>query len=283
MRFTTFLFFLASCLWLRAQSDYLLPFSLQASLGRERMSRLSNESPALDAMYAAPSAQLALSSFCRYAYIKENAHYGLAASLSKGKNHWNFFYDYKGFSLLHQQRAGLAYGRNLLPGLGIGFQTAYRIGNRIEDREPEKRLDIGLSAAFQKDIWSVAVSAHQPLVLHAAQKREWNDALSLHLAGGCRLHKNLHLGLDVYKDLRYPLQGGIGLAWLLKPPQNDRHRFVLYAQARVNPSACKLGLAYLSPHMEVHLGFAYQNPIGFETCASLTLKHTFSKTRDHVR
>lgn len=261
-----------------AQNDYLLPFALQASLGKEvPYSGLTEQAPALYALYPKQAAALALGAFCRSAFIKENGHYGISASFGKGKNDWNFHYGYQGYSVFHKQQAGFSYGRNLLPGLGLGLFTACRVDSRIENRPGEIGLDIGLSAAFKRGIWAVAFEGGQCVPLRSHQKKEWNQALFLRIGTACRLYKNLHFGVDLYKDLRYPLQGGISFAYAIETARSEAPPFLIYAQARINPAAYKIGFAYTGKRLQAEISFSYQNPVGFETCVGVTVKHLFSK------
>ncbi len=261
-----------------AQSDYLLPFALQASLGKDMpYAERSGQAPALYALYSNQAAALSLGAFCRSAFIKENGHYGLSASFKKGKDNWHFHYGYQGFAAWHKQQAGFGYGRNLLPGLGLGLFTACRIDSRIENRPGEIWLDIGLSAAFKRGIWALAFEGGQGVPLRTYQKKEWNQALFLRIGAACNLYKNLHFGIDLYKDLRYPLQGGISFSYAIETARSDTPPFLVYAQARINPSAYKIGFAYTGRRLQAEISFAYQNPVGFETCVGVTVKHLFSK------
>ena len=260
-----------------AQSDYLLPFALQASLGKDTYAERSGQAPALYALYSNQAAALSLGAFCRSAFIKENGHYGLSASFKKGKDNWHFHYGYQGFAAWHKQQAGFGYGRNLLPGLGLGLFTACRIDSRIENRPGEIWLDIGLSAAFKRGIWALAFEGGQGVPLRTYQKKEWNQALFLRIGAACNLYKNLHFGIDLYKDLRYPLQGGISFSYAIETARSDTPPFLVYAQARINPSAYKIGFAYTGRRLQAEISFAYQNPVGFETCVGVTVKHLFSK------
>lgn len=261
-----------------AQNDYLLPFALQASLGKEvPYAELSGQNPALSALYSQKAAALALGAFCRNAFIKENGHYGISASFGKGKDDWHFHYGYQGFAAWHKQQAGLSYGRNLLPGLGLGLFTACRINSPVENRSGEIWLDIGLSAAFKRGIWALAFEGGQGVPLRSYQKKEWNQALFLRVGAACRIYRNLHFGIDLYKDLRYALQGGISFAYAIATARSETPPFLIYAQTRINPSAYKIGFAYTGRRLQAEISFAYQNPVGFETCVGVTVKHLFSQ------
>lgn len=261
-----------------AQNDYLLPFALQASLGKEvPYTGLSGQAPALSALYPQETAVLALGAFCRSAFIKENGHYGISASFAKGKNDWRINYGYQGYSVWHRQQTGFSYGRNLLPGLGLGLFAACRVDSRIENRPGEIWLDIGLSAAFKRGIWALAFEGGQGVPLRSHQKKEWNQALFLRIGTACRLYKTLHFGIDLYKDLRYPLQGGISFSYGVETARSETPPFLIYAQARIHPAAYKIGFAYTGRRIQAEISFAYQNPVGFETCVGVTVKHLFSK------
>ncbi|MCM1042207.1 MAG: hypothetical protein NC396_07265 [Bacteroides sp.] len=262
---------------LPAQDDCLLPFSLQASLGKSPPhSALSGIYPALGSMYPQQTPQLAYGAYCRSAFIKENGHSGLSVQAGNNKDCWNLLYDYHGYRVLHRQQIGLSYGRNLLSGLGIGLFSALRLSNPIEDRKAEMLLDIGLSAAFKRGIWAVAFDARQSVPLRSHLKKEWNHALCLRVGAGCNIYRNLHIGLDIYKDLRYPLQGGLSFAYAIETPRSREQRFIVYAQARVNPAAYKLGLAYTGRRVQAGISASYQNPVGFETCVEITVHHLFA-------
>ena len=279
LRFISILFLLAGALpCLNAQSDYLLPFALQASIANKLpYTEPSGTATTFDALYPKNSAALALGAFCRSAFIKENGHYGIGASFAKGKDNWSFRYNYQGYPAWHRQQIGLGYGRNILPGLGLGIFTACRTANRIEDRQSEVLLDIGLSAAFKRGIWSLGFEGGQCVPLRSYQKKEWNHALFLRIGTACNIYKNLHIGIDLYKDLRYALQGGISFSYAIETARSQAPPFLVYAQARINPAAYKIGFAYTGRRIQAEISIAYHNPIGFETCAGVVVKHIFSR------
>lgn len=283
MRFHLCLFFFWCAPFLAgAQTDYFLPFSLQASLGENApVAGLAERCPATGSMYSVSRPCLAATAFGHSAFIKENGHYGISSSTSHGKNTWSLHYGFKGYSLLNKQEAGLGYGRNLLPGLGAGIFLAYQATNRIEGRTRGRWLEIGLSAAFKRGIWSVAFDARQPVTLLSSSSRtkEWNRALSLHLGTGCNLYKGLHLGLDLYKDLRYSLQGGLSLACLLRTSNKAENTFIVHVQAKIHPTAYEIGFAHAGRRIQTRISVAYQHPVGWETCIGITLKHLFPKNR----
>ncbi len=258
------LFFLLPALFAQGQEDFLLPFSLQASLSdKPPVSGISARYPAIPALFPEAAGSFA-GIYTHYGFIKENGIYGLGICLQKNKNAWSLHYNYQGFSLWNRQQASFGYARHLLPGLAIGASLGYQTGNRIENRKRESLLELNLSAAFKTGIWAISLDFRQPVALYSLQKKEWNRALSLHMGLGCNLFTHLHAGLDLYKDLRYPLQGGLSFGYTIKA------LFFLYAQARINPSAYKIGLAFTGKRLHTEIAFAYQHPLGFESTVGIT-------------
>lgn len=270
-------FFVGTVVSVSAQNDYLFPFSLQASIGENPSypPDLSGGLAARCALYPKNIAELALGVLCHSAFIKENGLYGLGSAYGKGKDNWRLSYSYQGYSAWHRQQIALEYSRNILPGLGLGIFTACRTTNRIEDRKAGILLDIGLSFAFKRGIWAAAFEAGQCVPLRSHQKKEWNHALFLRIGTACNLYKNLHVGIDFYKDLRYPLQGGISFSYAVETARSKPPPFLIYAQARINPAAYKIGFAYTGRRIHAEISVAYQHPIGFETCVGIAVKHLF--------
>lgn len=260
------LFLVLPSLCAQGQEDFLLPFSLQASLAnRPAVSGISTRYPAIPALFPEAAGSFA-GTYARYGFIKENGIYGLGACLQKNKNAWYLHYNYQGFSLWNRQQAGFGYARHLLPGLAIGASFGYQTGNRIENRKRESLLELNLSAAFKTGIWAIGIDFRQPVALYSLQKKAWNRALSLRMGIGCMPFKHLHAGLDLYKDLRYPLQGGLSFGYTIK------QMFLLYAQARINPAAYKMGLAFTGKRLHTEIALAYQHPLGFESTVGITWK-----------
>ncbi|MDE6494551.1 MAG: hypothetical protein K2L50_08275 [Bacteroidales bacterium] len=262
---------------LRGQEDFLLPFSLQASLAdAPAINGLSTRYPALPALFPESTGSFG-GAFARYGFIKENGTYGLGACLQKSRNAWLFHYLYQGFSLWHRQDAGIGYARHLLPGLAVGASLSYRTGSKIENRKRESLLEINLSTAFKTGIWAIGIDFRQPVALYSLQKKEWNRALSLHVGIACHIFKQLHAGIDLYKDLRYPLQGGLSFGYTIG------NLFLIYAQARINPSSYKLGLAFTGKRINVEIAAAYQHPLGFESTAGITWKPNLFRSQTSRR
>ena len=263
----SFLFLLALPLPdLRGQEDFLLPFSLQASLSESPpVSGALPLYPALPALFPEAYGSFA-GIYTHYGFIKENGTYGIGACLQKNKNAWLLHYRYQGFSQWNRQKIGFGYARHLRPGLAIGAGIGYHTGNRIENRKRESVLEVNLSAAFKTGIWAIGIDFRQPVVLYSLQKKEWNRALSLHMGIGCKLFKHLHTGIDIYKDLRYPLQGGLSFAYTIK------QLFLLYAQTCINPVAYKMGLAFTGKRLHAEIALAYQHPLGLESTVGITWK-----------
>lgn len=279
LHFLSGLFFLA-LLNLRAgaQNDYLLPFALQASIGKD--ASLSGLSGACSAPYSHTSQKQTLlmaGAFSRTAFIKENGLHGLSVLAGKDKNYWNAHYSYQGYAVLHRQKAAIGYARNLFPGFGLGLSMAYENGNAIENRKATHGLQIGLSAIFKRGIWAVAFQAEQDLNLSAQKEKIWNRALFMRLGVGCNLYKNLHFGIDLYKDLRYALQGGLSLAYQIEA--RAKPMFVVYAQARINPYSYKLGLTYTGKRIQAGISLSYQHPVGLSSSIGITLQHMFAQKR----
>lgn len=276
---TLFLIFLALLnLRVLAQNDYLLPFALQASVGKESsLSGLCGLSPTSYSLNTQEQALVVAGAFSHTAFIKENGLHGLSVLAGKDKNYWSAHYSYQGYAALHRQKAALGYARNLFPGFGLGVSMAYGNGNAIENRKATHGLQIGLSAIFKRGIWAVAFQAEQDLNLSAQKEKIWNRALFMRLGVGCRLYKNLHFGIDLYKDLRYALQGGLALSYQIEA--RAKPMFAVYAQARINPYTYKLGFAYTGKRIQAGISLSYQHPVGLSSCIGIALQHLFPEKR----
>ena len=254
-----------------AQETLNLPFSLQCVLAPSQYGLPpSFLNPALLSIHAQEgNPQYFIGSSAQMGFIKENGLYSLSSGIRYKKDAWNIHYLYKGFPTLNRQAAGLGYARNFLAGFSAGISATYQSTSKIEDRKRESLLDIGFSSAYQHKAFSLNFTLHYPVVLHSRQRKEWNRSLSLQIGASFRVFEGAHIGADLYKDLRYPLQAGIALSYLIK------ERFLVYGQTRVNPLSYQLGFAYSRTNLQVEIHCGYHPPLGFESSAGVVWKHLF--------
>ncbi|MEG2665896.1 MAG: hypothetical protein RSA02_02630, partial [Bacteroidales bacterium] len=207
---------------------------------------------------------LVLGLFSQIRYIKENNKSGLSFAFKRKNQAFGVHYNFSGFSLYHRHEIGFSYSRIFWRNFRAGLNLSYEQGNRIENRSGDAFLNLNFSCAYRlKKNWRMAFSLKYPFVLSASDKKIWSKALYLRLGVAYRITEDLAIGVDVSKDMRYPIQATLGISYFIK------RLILIYGSTSIYPFINTVGIAYASPHFDIGLSGSYQSPLGF--CAHISL------------
>jgi hypothetical protein len=204
--------------------------------------------------------------FSTMRYIKENTASTVAFSLGRKKTAFGLHYSYSGIPLYNQQQIGLSYAQGFGKSWNFGLSASYIIHSKVEGFRGDALLDISVSALCKiSQSWKVYSLAEIPITLFSlSDKKSLSNPYYFRLGIGYSVLENLSLGIDIAKDLRYPLQGAAGLSYLLA-----KH-FLIYASTEVYPFVHTFGLGFLSKKWNVELYGSYQATLGFTTSVGIS-------------
>lgn len=192
--------------------------------------------------------------YAHIGFIPENKKTGLGGALSFKRQTFALHYEFEGFSLYHTHSAGLSYAMAFSPAWRGGVFVRYRRRNRIEDRTDKGAVESGLSVACRLAQWDLSFKAAYEIPLQGSGI--WQQALSLLLTASYRLSDDLSIGVEVGKDIRYPIEAAAAAAYRIKG------RFMVFGLCGVYPFRFSLGGGYTSPHVDVLAATAYHPPLG---------------------
>ena len=192
--------------------------------------------------------------YAHIGFIPENKKTGLGGALSFKRQTFALHYEFEGFSLYHTHSAGLSYAMTFSPAWRGGVFVRYRRRNKIEDVADKGAVESGLSVACRLSNWDFSFKAafEIPLQGHGI----WQQALSLLLTAAYRLSDDLSIGVEIGKDIRYPVEAAAAAAYRIKG------RFMVFGLCGVYPFRFSLGGGYTSPHVDILAATAYHPPLG---------------------
>ncbi|MDR2556197.1 MAG: hypothetical protein LBC49_00605 [Bacteroidales bacterium] len=201
-----------------------------------------------------------MGAFSYMRYIKENTASTAAISLGYKKSAFGLHYSYSGFSLYNEQQIGFSYGQGFGEHWNFGLGASYISYNKVEGLKGDKLLDISLSVICKiSSSWKIYSLAEIPVTIFSQQKKTLSQRYYFKVGVGYNVIENLAVGIDITKDLRYPLQGAAGLSYLLA------EHFLIYASTEIYPFVHTIGVGYLSKRWNIEWYGSYQTPIGFTT------------------
>lgn len=164
---------------------------------------------------------------------------GAAYAMPTGSGTFGLSLQYFGIAEYNEQRMGLAYGRELLPGTSIGAQI-----NVFSSRIPDygNTLNLNAEIGLQSQI-----SPQLRLGLHLANPvqtvtREGDRLPTLLRAGlGYEASEKLLLALELEKDIDFPMRGKFGIEYRPAEP------VFLRVGGATQPAAATIGAGYLLP------------------------------------
>lgn len=187
-------------------------------------------------------------------FIPENKKTGLGGALSFGRQTFALHYEFEGFSLYHTHSAGLSYAMAFSDQWQGGVFVRYRRRNRIEDVADKGAVESGLSVACRLEHWHLAFKAAYEIPLQG--RGIWQQALSLLLTAAYSLSDDLCIGVEVGKDIRYPVEAAAAVAYRIKG------RFMVFGLCGVYPFRFSLGGGYTAPRFDILVATAYHPPLG---------------------
>ena len=187
-------------------------------------------------------------------FIPENKKTGLGGALSMGRHSLGLHYEFEGFSLYHKHSAGLSYALAFTDQWQGGVFVRYRRRNRIEDVADKGAVESGLSVACRLEHWDLSFKAAYEIPLQ--DSGIWQQALSLLLTAAYRLSDDLSIGVEVGKDIRYPVEAAAAVAYRIKG------RFMVFGLCGVYPFRFSLGGGYTAPRFDIIVATAYHPPLG---------------------
>lgn len=187
-------------------------------------------------------------------FIPENKKTGLGGALSLGRQTFALHYEFEGFSLYHTHSAGLSYAMAFTDQWQGGVFVRYRRRNRIEDVADKGAVESGLSVACRLEHWDLSFKAAYEIPLQGSGI--WQQALSLLLTAAYRLSDDLSIGMEVGKDIRYPIGAAAAVAYRIKG------RFMVFGLCGVYPFRFSLGGGYTAPRFDILVATAYHPPLG---------------------
>ncbi|MDR1974864.1 MAG: hypothetical protein LBQ31_09400 [Bacteroidales bacterium] len=200
-------------------------------------------------------------------YIKENTASTAAISLGYKKSSFGLHYSYSGFSVYNEQQMGFSYGQNFGKRWGLGLSASYITHNKIENEKGDRSLNISISTVCKiSSSWKIYSLAEIPVTLYSSQKKTLSERYYFRIGVGYSVLENLSIGVDIAKDLRYPLQGGVGLSYLLA------QHFFIYASSEIYPFKNMIGIGYISKRWNIEWYGSYQSPLGFTTSVGVAWK-----------
>jgi hypothetical protein len=204
--------------------------------------------------------------FSTIRYIKENTASTVAFSLARKKTAFGLHYSYSGITLYNQQQIGFSYGQSFGKHLNFGLSASYITHSKVEGFRGDALLDISISALCKiSPAWKIYSLAEIPITIYSkSEKKSLSNPYYFRLGVGYSIIESLSLGIDIAKDLRYPLQGAAGLSYLLA-----KH-FLIYASTEVYPFVHTFGLGFLSKKWNVELYGSYQATLGFTTSVGIS-------------
>lgn len=192
--------------------------------------------------------------YAHIGFIPENKKTGLGGALSFKRQTFALHYEFEGFSLYHTHAAGLSYAMAFSDRWQGGVFVRYRLHNKIEDKADKGAVESGLSVACRLGAWDLSFKAAYEIPLQS--RGIWQQALSLLLTASYRLSDDLSIGVEVGKDIRYPVAAAAAAAYRIKG------RFMVFGLCGVYPFRFSLGGGYTSPHLDVLAATAYHPPLG---------------------
>jgi hypothetical protein len=205
--------------------------------------------------------------FSSMRYIKENTASTAAISFGYKKSAFGLHYSYSGFPLYNEQQIGLSYGQSFGKHWNLGVSASYVTDSKIEGLKGDELLDISLSIICKiSPSWKIYSLTEIPVTLFSQQKKTLSQRYYFKAGVGYNVLENLAVGIDITKDLRYPLQGAAGLSYLLA------EHLLIYASTEIYPFVHTIGLGYLSKRWNIEWYGSYQTPLGFTTSVGIGLK-----------
>lgn len=192
--------------------------------------------------------------YAHIGFIPENKKTGLGGALSFKRQTFALHYEFEGFSLYHTHAAGLSYAMAFSDRWQGGVFVRYRLHNKIEDKADKGAVESGLSVACRLGAWDLSFKAAYEIPLQS--RGIWQQALGLLLTASYRLSDDLSIGVEVGKDIRYPVAAAAAAAYRIKG------RFMVFGLCGVYPFRFSLGGGYTSPHLDVLAATAYHPPLG---------------------
>ncbi|MDE6106670.1 MAG: hypothetical protein K2F84_06200 [Bacteroidales bacterium] len=187
-------------------------------------------------------------------FIPENKKTGLGGALSLGRHTIGMHYEFEGFSLYHRHSAGLSYAMAFTDQWQGGVFVRYRRRNRIEDVADKGAVESGLSVACRLEHWNLSFKAAYEIPLQGSGI--WQQALSLLLTASYALSDDLCIGVEVGKDIRYPVEAAAAVAYRIKG------HFMVFGLCGVYPFRFSLGGGYTAPRFDILVSTAYHPPLG---------------------
>jgi hypothetical protein len=211
-----------------------------------------------------------MGAFSSMRYIKENSASTVAVSLGHKKSAFGLHYSYSGFSLYNEQQIGFSYGQSFGKDWNLGLGASYIAGSRVEGLQGDRMLDISLSVICRiSSLWKVYSLAEIPVTLfsHFSAEGQVSPQRYFFKVGvGYNVLENLVAGIDITKDLYYPLQGAAGLSYLLA------EHFSVYVSTEVYPFVHTVGVGYISKRWNIEWYGSYQTPFGFTASVGAGVK-----------
>ncbi len=192
--------------------------------------------------------------YAHIGFIPENKKTGLGGALSFQRQTFALHYEFEGFSLYHTHSAGLSYAMAFSDRWQGGVFVRYRRRNKIEDQADRGAVESGLSVACRLANWDLSFKAAYEIPLQS--RGIWQQALSLLLTAAYRLSDDLSIGVEMGKDIRYPVEAAAAAAYRIKG------RFMVFGLCGVYPFRFSLGGGYTSPRLDVLAATAYHPPLG---------------------
>lgn len=187
-------------------------------------------------------------------FIPENKKTGIGGALSFGRQTFALHYEFEGFSLYHTHAPGLSYAMAFTDRWQGGVFVRYRRRNRIEDVADKGAVESGLSVACRIEHWDLSFKAAYEIPLQG--RGIWQQALSLLLTASYALSDDLCIGVEVGKDIRYPVEAAAAVAYRIKG------RFMVFGLCGVYPFRFSLGGGYTAPRFDLLVATAYHPPLG---------------------
>jgi hypothetical protein len=211
-----------------------------------------------------------MGAFSSMRYIKENTASTASMSFICKKSAFGLHYSYSGFSLYNEQQIGLSYGQSFGKHWNFGLGASYISESKVEGLKGDKLLDISVSIICKiSPSWKIYSLAEIPVTLFSRfsqQHKMLSQRYFFKVGVGYNVLENLAIGIDITKDLRYPLQGAAGISYLLA------NHFLIYASTEIYPFVHTVGVGYLSQRWNIEWYGSYQTPLGFTTSAGIGIK-----------
>lgn len=206
-------------------------------------------------------------------FIKENSSYSIAGAWTKKKSNFFTSYQYIGFALFHRQKIAGGYTQKISNSFKIGSQFIYENAQIPLEKFSTHHLKLQLGICYAITPQFTGGSSCSYPISSTASTFYQDKEINIRQTFAYLFQKGFSTEIDLYKDLRLPLQWKIGLQYKVYRSLEIR------TSAGFSPNTNSIGFSYIGAQLQISLDISYQAVLG--SASALSLIWTYGNKSKH--